>query len=377
MIYTVTVNPCLDEEKSFETDTLSVGTNRAEEAGKHPGGKGIDVSRAIHAHGSRSIATGFIGGHIGQLVKGRLAIEGIKCKFIEIGDETRTNVICKMKNGDEIRINSVGPRITGNNYHDLVNQIQDFDEPQAGLVCGSTCAGMEPIHSYDMILSAFKYKDRSCVTFLDTDDSRRTAAALAGENPPNFIKPNIIEFHRLLRTLDVQGLAPQQTDPAAVGESDLITLYCEPHDSLPSAWEALIKGLTDFALRYRDCGVGILLSVSGLGVLTLEGEYVIHSFFCGEIDKKTTVGAGDSFLGGFVTSYVGQENPHNLEKALQAGVAASTARLQGQHRDFGYINQDKLQEVRASADLRIGRFKINETSKYVENNLLPCFCNGR
>ena len=193
MIYTVTVNPCLDEDKYFEQATLVIGTNRAVKSEKYPGGKGIDVSRAIHAAGSRSIATGFIGGHIGKLVEGLLAIEGVICDFVKVQGETRTNVICHMNDGSEVRINSTGPNVSGDEYLELLEKIRNFDNPEAGLVCGSVCGGLEPIHSYDRILSAFKQRNEQCLTFLDTG-GKHTMAALDGVAPPDFIKPNIYEF---------------------------------------------------------------------------------------------------------------------------------------------------------------------------------------
>lgn len=370
MIYTVTVNPCLDEDKYFEQNELLAGTNRAVKSEKFPGGKGIDVSRAIHAAGSRSIATGFIGGHIGKLVQGLLAIEGIECDFVEIRAETRMNVICHMSSGKEIRINSAGPEISGEEYHELLEKIRSFDRTSAGLVCGSVCGGMEPIHSYDLILSAFKQRNENCLTFLDTGE-KHTMAALDGVRPPDFIKPNIYEFHRLLRVkVNPQGIAPEEMDPVAVGEEYLIRQYCCAHENLPTAWTTLVERLGEFARRYPL--VHLLLSVSQLGALTLDKDTVIHSFYCGPVEEKTTVGAGDSFLGGFVTSYIERET-HDIKAALRAGVATAAARLQGQHREFGYIDQEKIQEVSISDHLKLNSFKVTHAEKYVKEELLPCF----
>jgi fructose-1-phosphate kinase PfkB-like protein len=372
MIYTVTVNPCLDEDKEFDTDCfIPKNTYRAKESRKYPGGKGIDVSRAIHAAGSDSVATGFIGGRIGELVLGLLAIEGITCDFIRIDAETRTNVICKMKAGGEIRINSPGPEISGHDYHQLVEKIRGYKDAEAALVCGSVCPGMQPICSYNQILLAFKENNKHCLTFLDTGE-QHTTAALARKCSPDFIKPNIYEFHRLLRAkVNTLGIAPPGNDnPASISEDLLERYYCMLHDDLPTAWQLLVDRLYEFNSMYH--GVQVLLSVSRFGAITLRKDDVIHAFYCRYIEPETTVGAGDSFLGGFATSYV-EHAPNDLETALTAGVAASSARLQGQHRDFGYIDQERLQEITASKDLRIESFPVAGTKRYVSKTLMPCF----
>jgi len=118
--------------------------------------------------------------------------------------------------------------------------------------------------------------------------------------------------------------------------------------------------------------VHVLLTLSHLGALTLVNRTVIHSFYCGPVEEKTTVGAGDSFLGGFVTSYV-ESDRNNIETALRAGVTTAVARLQGQHREFGYIDQEKIREVYASRELKLEKFKDTEAAEYVKNNLLQCF----
>jgi fructose-1-phosphate kinase PfkB-like protein len=372
MIYTVTVNPCLDEDKYFQQDKLEIGTNRAVRSEKYPGGKGIDVSRAIHASGSRSVATGFIGGHIGELVLGGLGIEGIICDFVEITTETRTNVMCHLSNSREIRINSTGPTISYKNYNELLRKIRGFNRPTAGFVCGSVCGGMEPIHSYDLILHAFKQHGEQCITFLDTGE-KHTMGALDGVSPPDFIKPNIYEFHRLLKVkVNAQGISSEGRGQSDVNEEYLIKKYCSPHKELPLAWKILVERLVDFAKKYPK--VHVLLSVSQFGALALDKDRneVVHSFYCGPVEINTLVGAGDSFLGGFVTSYV-ERNKGNIEMALRAGVATAVARLQGQHRDFGYIDQEKLQEVINSSELKVNRFSVTETAKYVEENLFACF----
>ena len=107
MIATITLNPCLD--RTITVCGLKVDeVNRWTSARLFAGGKGIDVSRAIHGTGGRTMAYGFIGGPAGRTVEILLDEEGVPFSFTPIGQETRTNFIIadtKMEFGlDEDRL---------------------------------------------------------------------------------------------------------------------------------------------------------------------------------------------------------------------------------------------------------------------------------
>jgi fructose-1-phosphate kinase PfkB-like protein len=75
LISTITLNPSLDQY--LTVDGLVVdGPNRWSRLHRYAGGKGIDVSRAIHEMGGRTIAYGFIGGTVGRAVEIFLDEEG-------------------------------------------------------------------------------------------------------------------------------------------------------------------------------------------------------------------------------------------------------------------------------------------------------------
>ena len=75
-ILTLTLNPALDRTMYF--DTFSAGTlNRSSRSVMAPGGKGINVSRALYRMGVPTRAFSFRGGRCGALLAAMLEEEGL------------------------------------------------------------------------------------------------------------------------------------------------------------------------------------------------------------------------------------------------------------------------------------------------------------
>ncbi len=112
MIATVTLNPSLDEH--IVVDRLVVEeANRWVKLRRYAGGKGIDVSRAIHEMGGMTVAYGFIGGGNGRVIEILLDEEGVLFSFTPINQETRANfIITDMTTSQQTRIDAPGPRVS-------------------------------------------------------------------------------------------------------------------------------------------------------------------------------------------------------------------------------------------------------------------------
>ena len=110
------MNPALD--KMITVDNFNVGKlNRAKSVRLDPGGKGINVSKALSTYGVRQVATGILGGHVGSLVSSMLKEYGINQNFLFITGQTRVNVkILDKSTGSITEVNEQGPEI---NYETL------------------------------------------------------------------------------------------------------------------------------------------------------------------------------------------------------------------------------------------------------------------
>lgn len=117
MILTVTLNPALD--RTMTVPNFQAGfRHRATDTVILPGGKGINVARAVKTLGRPVIATGFLGGRKGDQILADLNGEGILSDFVRIEDESRlstavvdpaTNAVTEItEHGPEIRPEEMG-----------------------------------------------------------------------------------------------------------------------------------------------------------------------------------------------------------------------------------------------------------------------------
>ena len=91
MIVTLTLNPSVD--RTVSVDGLTVGeVHRATSSRVDPGGKGINVTRALTANGTESIAVYPTGGPEGALAKRLLDAAGIARAAVSVVGSIRMNI---------------------------------------------------------------------------------------------------------------------------------------------------------------------------------------------------------------------------------------------------------------------------------------------
>ncbi len=72
MILTITMNPSLDISYSLEQFTLDA-VNRVSSISKTPGGKGVNVTRVLSQLGDEIVASGILGGKMGEYIENELS----------------------------------------------------------------------------------------------------------------------------------------------------------------------------------------------------------------------------------------------------------------------------------------------------------------
>ncbi len=194
MIATVTLNPCLD--RTITVHQLVVDeTNRWTGTNLYAGGKGIDVSRAIHEMGGQTIAYGFIGGPDGRILEILLDKEGVPFSFTPIEQETRTNfIIADTKTSRQTIIDAPGPRISKEELERFIAKLRRISpSPDLMVIGGSVPPGVPANIYYDLVMEA---KGSGVRSILDSAGQWLEEGIKA---KPYLVKPNIREAEELLK----------------------------------------------------------------------------------------------------------------------------------------------------------------------------------
>lgn len=190
MIVTVTMNPAIDRTVWLDR-LVPGGLNRIRRAQNDPGGKGINVSKTIRALGGDSVAAGFLAGESGCFIERALKEQGIRCDFVYVSGETRTNTKVIEENGAMTELNEPGPHIDKKELEELLQKLLGYAGPQTMFVLsGSVPAGVEKSIYADIVRMA---REKGAKVLVDADGELFARAAAEG---PDLVKPNREELAR-------------------------------------------------------------------------------------------------------------------------------------------------------------------------------------
>ena len=338
MIYTVTVNPALDLNITCH-GFIRPTTHKDVQERRHAGGKGIDVSRVVRNLGGTSVAMGFLGGFTGRSIEGMLLEEGLQINFVEIAEETRTNVIINAPvagEGDDYhdhRFNSNGPRVQPVESWELFNKIKALagasaeKRPTHVAICGSLAREMKPQYYSNLIRS---FKDLGAQVYLDTS-KEALKESLHFPPHPDVVKPNLVEFDELIDkrlSTSLRGEIDSTSSSEEYLEHAAIHNPCGYDDkgdvttaTRKSFWRALETEVVLFLNQHPGIRA-LLVTLGKAGMLLAKPDTTYHGWFVPTADFKpiSTVGAGDSALAALIWAL---EDGKSWEDGLRYAVAAS------------------------------------------------------
>ena len=165
MIFTITLNPSLDRTLSIAE--LHPGMiHRARLMRSDLGGKGINVSRALHALDIPSRILGFSGGRTGSALSEGLLADGFDITFVDTGSEIRQNItLVDESSGLITKINEQGPLIYEQHIAMLEEIISQWLKPgDLWAFCGSPPPGA-PADLYARLIH--RVQGKKGLAFLD------------------------------------------------------------------------------------------------------------------------------------------------------------------------------------------------------------------
>lgn len=188
MILTVTPNPSLD--RTYELPGLTRGAVlRATADRVDPGGKGVNVSRAVAAAGHRTVAVAPLGGPEGALLARLLGEHGIEAAGVQIAGSTRVNVTLVEPDGTLTKVNAAGPEITRAEAGRLLDTVRARSAGADWIACcGSLPRGLSPQWYAELVARSHGAGVRIA---LDTSGAALVAAL---RERPDVIKPNTQEL---------------------------------------------------------------------------------------------------------------------------------------------------------------------------------------
>ncbi|HFI0445982.1 TPA: tagatose-6-phosphate kinase [Streptococcus suis] len=193
MILTITLNPSVDiayQLSQFQLDSV----NRVEKVQKTAGGKGLNVTRVLKQIGEDVLATGFIGGELGNDVKNQLYQNHIKSSFVEISGETR-NCIAILHEGQQTEILEQGPTIQEHEALNFIEHLRNLlSKVEVVVISGSLPKGLESDY-YVKIVELCKKFDVAVVLDCSGEALKKV---LESKEKPTVIKPNTEELSQLI-----------------------------------------------------------------------------------------------------------------------------------------------------------------------------------
>jgi 1-phosphofructokinase family hexose kinase len=277
-VITVTLNPSID--RTIALSSLSVGEiNRASEITLHPGGKGVNVSRAARAFGVDTHAL-FVGGKLGESwMSDQLDKVSIPHTVISIGDAIRSNMTIVEASGKVTKINEPGQTLNSSDLESVKSALSAIDLNGNWVVfAGRLNPGLSADAYAELAVFA---RSRGAKVAVDTSGAEFASAVKAGA--VDLVKPNHDELSEL------------------VGRP-LMTIS----DVIDAAREVIAGGVST-----------VLCSMGADGALLITSDSATH---CEPIEKVsgTPVGAGDILLGIFIAA-------GGDVKALESAIAWSAA----------------------------------------------------
>jgi 1-phosphofructokinase len=295
MIVTVTPNPSIDRTVALSAPLTRGAVHRVTSATSEPGGKGVNVARALSLAGLDAVAVLPAAESDPMVVALRTA--GVAYRTVPVGGAVRTNLTITEVDGTTTKLNEPGARLDATALDALTRSVLEYAESASWIVLSGSLPPGVPEDWYAGIVA--QLASAPCRVAVDTSERPLDALAAAfGSAAPDVIKPNAEELAGLV------GASPAELEQAAA--------QGDPMPVVAAANQLIERGVKT---------VLVTLGAAGAVLVDPSGSWMAAP---PPIAPRSTVGAGDSALAGYVRAAVaGAEPPRRLQMAVAYGSAAA------------------------------------------------------
>ena len=280
-ILTVTLNPAIDY--TVEVSGLRKGhINRASEGFRLPGGKGINVATITSMFKIETAATGFLGTENSRIFLEHFENFRIRDRFEYLEGPTREGIkIADPQNSETTDINFPGFNVTEKSLSAFTDRFNEICCEYDFIIF----SGSLPVNVPDNIYAELCTTAKKCGAFTALDTSGPALKLAADSGNVDFIKPNNFELMEAFGT----------------------------------------ESYNDSGL---DSKVRLAVITSGDEGSLLYAPDGVYRADAPKVRVKSSVGAGDSFLGGFIAA-LAMEGDYSSALKQAAATAASWLSFSG------------------------------------------------
>ena len=288
MILTVCLTPTI--ERNWITPNFGIGGfYRVEQEFVFASGKGINVARAIKELKGDVCSTGFLGGYNGQLFQDLIKAEGINGSWTHISGESRLSITVYNpdSDNDSTSLCGYGPTTSAEEWLNFTKDLFDLARNVKNIcISGSIPPGVQE-EQFSNVIKDLGQQDKN--VWLDLSGQMLKVGV---EAHPYAIKVNAREISELTgKTI------PDKTTALEISRN---------------------------VLQMHDISIVIItLGPGGAVCSSAWGDWFIHPIHYPRV--ISSIGCGDSFLGGLLTGY---DAGLSLEQCLRWASAAAGANTQ-------------------------------------------------
>ena len=295
MIVTVTPNPSIDRTISLTSPLTRGAVHRVSSVTTEPGGKGVNVARALTLAGVDAVAV--LPAPADDPLMAALSASAVPFHCVPTAGAVRTNLAVTEHDGTTTKLNEPGAALDHAALDALTMAVIAAAETASWVVLSGSLPPGVPDHWYAHVVALLA--PYPCRVAIDTSDGPLAALVASLDRAgPDLIKPNAEELAGVL------GYSPQALE-AAVAHGD-------PEPVVTAARQLL------------DRGVGAVLATLGAAGAVLVDETGSWMAAPPPVVARSTVGAGDASLAGYLRAVTGGAvPPARLQMAVAYGSAAA------------------------------------------------------